>query len=401
MCALWVLLVCTAQTFHISQANVLRNRHGTVARARAAKKQAEDAEMQRLYQIPSLKVPDIGVAQSKNIPAPISAQAPESMANVMGYEVTNPTPLPAAFDGVYCKGGACQYRVAPPPPTIPPPIIITPPPLPPGGNALSGREFCRGLACIPGMGMPGSPALAAWNFNCLHLFQDVLGGMIGDDTSRTVAQVYESFTGACKKRVGPLEVGACPGYSNTFLGAEAPKVDNPTVGNVVEVCTDTFWWIGAFKQAEVDLKLTKAALPKGFGSSLLEAAWSRLGSGGVGPSSARGLKWREYAWKHGFQQRWTAQPATAQQLSEDGGIAGAFFQSDAQADPKKDKPLLPGADSDEETPRGLPKYSQNPPCNTKDQHDVPQKKMKYQIAPGSPDGAVPPVEVDGDLFYLL
>merc|ERR1719378_1134140 len=29
---------------------------------------------------------------------------------------------------------------------------------------------------------------------------------------------------------------------------------------------------------------------------------------------------------------------------------------------------------------------------------IPQAKSKYQIAPGSPDGSIPPVEIDGDLF---
>merc|ERR1719313_3224826 len=65
---------------------------------------------------------------------------------------------------------------------------------------------------------------------------------------------------------------------------------------------------------------------------------------------------------------------------------------------EKPKPLIPGADDDDHTPRGLPKYKQNTPCDIKDRHTVPQSATKYQIAPGSPDGVVPPVEVDGDLF---
>jgi len=130
-----------------------------------------------------------------------------------------------------------------------------------------------------------------------------------------------------------------------------------------------------------------------------------LGSGGVGPSSPRGLKWRAYAWNHGIKP---SPPADAQQLASDGSIAAALLQTDLE-DPIEDpallqtdldppKPLLPGADSAEDTPRGLPKYQQNIPCNKDKNHIVPQSGTKYQIAPGSPDGAVPPVEVDGDLF---
>merc|ERR1719482_1771428 len=98
-------------------------------------------------------------------------------------------------------------------------------------------------------------------------------------------------------RVGPLEVGACPGYANTIIGAEAPKIHSTTVGGPVEVCTDTYWFTVAFKQAEIDLKLTKASLPKAKGASLLSISLNRFGTGGVGPSSPRGQKWREWVYK--------------------------------------------------------------------------------------------------------
>jgi len=259
---------------------------------------------------------------------------------------------------------------------------------------LSGRELCRGLSCLHGMGLPGDPALAGFNFNCVHLFNDIGGGMVGTDQARNVAEVHESFVNVCKKRVGILEQPSCPAYANTFVGAAAPKVNNPTVGGIVEVCTDTFFWLMAFKQSEIDLKLTAAALPQG--NSLLAGDLNRFGTGGPGPSSARGLRWRAYFSAH---KKWPTPPAMPRQLADDGSFAAALLQTDAEAqEPKKTgpKPLLPGADSAEDTPRGLPKYSQNP-CG-KAKHVVPQSGTKYQIAPGSPDGAVGPVEVDGDLF---
>lgn len=384
MRAQWVLLLCLEYATHFASASSfnLRFRHGrgTVAERRESEK--------------SKQLPEMSMKNAPPNPG-LAVDTPESFQNVQNYQIALPTPAPAAFNGVFCRGGACQYRVAPPPPTLPPPM--TPPPLPIGGNMLSGREFCRGLSCIGGMGWPGDPALAAFNLNCIHLFNDVGGGLSGTDTDRTVAQVHDSFSNVCKKRVGILEVGACPTYANTFLAAVSSKVNNPTVGGAVEVCTDTYLWNLMFKQAEIDLKVTAAALPKG--NSLLAADLNRFGSGGVGPSSARGLRWREYAWNHGIKP---LPPAEPRQLASDGSIAGLFLQTNEEAKkpqpPPEPKPLLPGADNDEDTPRGLPKYTQNPPCDTKAKHAVPQTATKYQIAPGSPDGTVPPVEVAGDLF---
>jgi len=339
----------------------------------------------------------LGTAADPNPPPPISANSPESLQNVADYNIAQPTPLPAAFNGVYCKGGACQYRVVPPPPTLPPPM--TPPPLPVGGNVLSGREFCRGLTCIPGLGAPGDANLAAFNFNCLHLFQDVLGGLVGKDDSRTVVQVHESFVKMCQMRVGPLEVGACPTYADTFVGAVAPKVDKATVGGVIEICTDVYWFQIMYKQAEIDLKLTQAALPKEAAASLLaNSAWNRFGSGGVGPSSARGIKWRQWAWKH---NRWPSPPKDPRQLSAEGSFATAAASLVDLGAPEEEepKPLIPGADADADTPRGLPKYQQNTPCaSPKERHEIPQKHTMYQILPGCPDGACGPVEISGDLF---
>jgi len=274
-----------------------------------------DADMGLFDQIPE-EMPEIGMVTGAPTGG-VADNSPESYANMVDYQIAQPSPLPAAFNGVFCKGGACQYRVPPPPPTfVPPP----PPPIIPLGVG-SDREFCRGLSCIPGMGLPDNPVLEGWKVNCVHLFNDVAGGMVGRDTDRSVPQVQESFLNVCKKRVSPLEVGACAGYANTFVGATAVKIDNPTVGGPVEVCADTFWYIQQFKQAEIDMKLTLAALPK-TGISLLNSGVNRFGGGGNGPSSPRGLKWRQWAYS---RNKWPTSPSVAQPLGADGGVGAALL----------------------------------------------------------------------------
>jgi len=118
--------------------------------------------------------------------------------------------------------------------------------------------------------------------------------------------------------------------------------------------------------------------------SLLAANLNRFGTGGVGPSSPRGLKWRQYAWTHG---ELPPPPAGAQQLAADGSSEGALLQTSNAAS-------SPGQSAILDRERGLPRYQQN----TLNDDDDRTSKAKYQIAPGSPDGAVPPVEVAGELF---
>jgi len=320
-------------------------------------------------------MPNIGLSNAEPNPG-LSAKAPDSPENVRDYRIAMPTPQPAVLNGVYCKGGACQYRIAAPPPLSPP--AMTPPPLPIGGNRLSGSEFCRGMGCVHGMGFPGDAALTTFNLNCAHLFNDIGGGMLGDDSKRSVAQVYQSFTNACKKRVGSLEAASCPTYASSFVGAMSPKVNNPTVGGAGEVCTDTYFWLHSFKQAEIDLKVTAAALPKG--NSLIAGDLNRFGTGGAGPSSARGQAWQSYAQSHG---KVPVARAVPQHLAADGSF-GALLQTVGR--------------KEEGAPRDLPKYKQNPPVGSKVNQVVPQSRTEYQIAPGSPDGATPPAEVAGDLF---
>lgn len=371
-----------------------QRRHGTVASHRAAMHQStgNNAIPTPAPDLPPIENgPMISVTGALVVTTgDVSGASPENHFNMLNYSIAMPTPQPAMLSGVYCRGAACQYRVQPPPPTFPP--MVTPPPLPIGGNLLSGREFCRGLGCIPGMGMPGDPVLTEFNVNCVHLFNDVAGGMPGDDSSRSVAHIHEGFTKACSRRVLPIEAPSCPVYATAFVAANAPKINFPTVGGAVEVCRDTFLWLKAMKQAEIDLRLVPAALPKPKEVSLIASDLNRFGSGGVGPSSARGLKWREYASRHGKWPQST--PAIPQQLDADGSVAGMFIQLTT----KSSAPLLPGADAEQATPNGLPKYVQNTLPLDKEQPNVPRSRHKYQIAPPSPDGAMPPVEVKGELW---
>mmetsp|Transcript_48356 Transcript_48356/g.87430 ORF Transcript_48356/g.87430 Transcript_48356/m.87430 type:complete len:644 (+) Transcript_48356:98-2029(+) len=350
-------------------------------------------------------VPELGVQSDKELPKP-----PESKP-VKPFEIAQPTPMPSAYNGVYCRGGACQYRVPAPLPTT---LPVTPPvPLGPGLTLLSGREFCRGLGCLPQMGWPGDPNIAGNNLNCLHLFNDIGGGLSGKDDSRTVKDVYDSFIKACQWKVNPLEAPACPSYADVWVAAVSPSLENPSVGDVTQVCTSEHFFVAAFKQAEIDLKFTAAALPKG--DSLLGLASNRFGSGGLGPDSPRGRRWREWAWQHHAAGAREAGDGSSEAGSSTEGLQPlvsprsetSFAQwGDAvwvdNAAPGKGvqeqppKPLLPGADSDKDTPRGVPRYRPNPPCDTS--HVNPQSATKYQLLPGSADGVVPPVEVSGDLY---
>jgi len=334
MHAWWLSLFCLEHVINLAGASLLHQRlarnaekHTAFRKAKVARGGAE-------------AIPDISVVNAPPRTG-ISAHTPESPENLKGYNMAQPTPQPAALSGEYCKGGACQYRVAPLTETLPP--LVTPTPLLVGGNTLSGHEFCRGMGCVSAMGVPHDSALASFNVNCSHLFNDVGGGLLGSDADRSVPQVHSSFQHVCERRVGPLEAGACPTYANTLVGAVSSKVDKPTVGSTTEVCTDLYVWLISFKQAEIDLKLTSAALPKG--SSLLAGDLNRFGTGGVGPDSPRGRKWQQYV----MQQ-------------------------------------------------GLPKYVQNPPSDIHGKNVVKQSSTQYQIAPGSLDGTVPPVEVSGNLF---
>lgn len=347
-------------------------------------------------------------------PHPISGNSPESILNILDYQIAQPTPLPAVFNGVFCRGGACQYRVIPP-------ITTTFGPTPFPAGVVYGpnkREFCRGLGCIPGMGWPASIELDTFKLNCGHLFDDIGGGMKGNPTRRNMDDVKQSFLSWCTKRTGILEVGMCPAYSEVVVMAMAPSVNEASVGGSAEVCTGMYWFIAASKQAEIDMKLIKEALPPGFGSgkaSLLSVSLNHFGTGGVGPNSPRGRRWRAYARKH-FRES-APPPAMAEEPMQPPGSGGSLLQTGWEsavwggaharcAAPEAPEPTVEdlqkewmagdGSEDAEDT-RGLPKYNQNPPC-THGVNNIPQTGTKYQLLPGSADGALPPVEVAGELM---
>merc|ERR1740117_2425982 len=114
---------------------------------------------------------------------------------------------------MYCRGGACQYRVAPPPPTI------SPTPLVPVIFPRSSQEFCRGLTCLPGMGIPADTGAGAFMVNCLHLYNHVGGGLHGKPGSRTLNDAKESFFGWCKGKFPPPVWGACDGLGDLIIMA--------------------------------------------------------------------------------------------------------------------------------------------------------------------------------------
>jgi len=234
--------------------------------------------------------------QTQGTPHPISGNAPESLSNVLDYEIPQPTPPPAGFNGVYCRGSACQYRVPPPPMTMPP---VTPFPNVP--YPLNYREFCRGLSCFPMMGWPANPPLDEWKMNCAHLYDVTAGGMSGNPASRGVMDVRKSFTDWCLQRVDITELGKCKGpLADAVLMAISPTVTKPSVGGTPEVCEAMYMFDEAANKAFVDLKLLKEALPPppGKGASLLSVSLNRFGTGGVGPDTPRGRKWKDRLYQH-------------------------------------------------------------------------------------------------------
>lgn len=287
-----------------------------------------------------------GVTQTPTV-HPVAKHSPEELANVVGYEVSKPTPPPAVFDGTYCRGSACKYRT-------PPAVVLPAAPTGLPGYGLEKREFCRGVSC-PGapfdlMGRPNPAALDAFVLNCGHLYNDVAGGTSSKGSSsssssfKSIADVKQSFLRWCEKRVGVLEVGNCPSYADVVVMAQSPFQGQPNQGGVSEICGNTFRFVEEVKVAEIDLKLVDAASPPSSSSASLLLQKSR-----------------------------TADVAEA---------------------------------PDRAVPAGAPRYDQTPPCSDSNpklaEEDtvspVGSQDTMYQALSGSSDGTVPPVEVKGNLY---
>lgn len=291
-------------------------------------------------------------------PTPILGNSPENIANVLDYRVAQPTPEPVIFDGMYCHGGACQYRTGAPPPTIsptPPVPIIYP---------QSAREFCQGVSCTPGMGVPQNPALNKFVFNCAHLYTDV-GSMKGELGARTLVDAKKSFFGWCAQKFAPELAGNCDGLSDVVVMAMNARVDAANVGGPGEICLDTFNLIANLKQARVDLKLLPGAFPKppAFVTQAVTLAKVFLPAyldDTVGPESLRGRAWKAFLMRQGR------------------------LDTSVRAEPIAAKPVFAQLD-----PAFKPDYTQSPPC----QAGMTKGAVKYQI-----DNNVPPTEVDGPLY---
>jgi len=240
------------------------------------------------------------------------------------------TTHPAPFGGVYCRGGGCKYRMQLPGGTTLPPAFR---PL-----TLADRELCRGLGCVSRAGWPINPAKTAFELKCIHLFQVVGGGMQGQDRSRKISDVRQSFYKICQDRVEFHEVIFCGDYADVFVAALAPLVHGGSVGRVDSVCSAAFNFMSLFKRAEVDLQFAAGALPKI--NSLLALGNSEIPQ--VGPNSRRGRHW-------------------CKRLS-----------------------LIRGGPEEKACPGGT--------------KGVIRADVRYKIAPGSDDGIMLPTEINGDLF---
>lgn len=213
--------------------------------------------------------------------------------------------------------------------------------------------------------------------------------------------IKDSFITWCKKRVGPLEVGMCPTYADVAVMGVSPSVNDPSIGDTKAVCNGMFMFISAAKQAEIDMKLIKSALPASL--SLIARSLGHFGTGGVGPDSPRGRRWREYAWQRfgpGARADSEAEvrprvtsvlPAGASLVQE--GWGAAVWAGNLSFVPSPND----GSESGEDA-RGMPKYNPTAPAVGVQAETTAQSGTKYQIAPGSADGTVPPTEVEGDLF---
>jgi len=293
-------------------------------------------------------------------------QTPENIMAVAGFEVAQPTPEAVIFDGMYCRGGSCQYRTGAPPP------LISPTPIVPAVYPRSHREFCRGLSCLPGMGTPQDTAAGGFMINCIRLYIDIGGGLDGKDGARTIADAKSSFYRWCKGKFPPPLIGACQGLGEVVVMALRGSAQSTDIGGASDICYATYLFIGASRQAEIDLRLLRETLPKvpafvqefvkekdGWLPSMLA-----VGGGDLGPNSPRGRAWRATF----LENRRDMYPQLNPQL-------------------QSQIPSLLQATLD---PAFKPDYDQSPPCLLS---AVPPHATKVQL-----DNNIPPSEVDQDIY---
>jgi hypothetical protein len=335
--------------------------------------------------VPRLRPPPLFL-QRKSVP--LFEETPESITNVAnrggGYEIAMPTPEAAVLDGMYCRGGACQYRTAPPLPTVWPTPIV------PAVFNRNQNEFCHGLACLPGMGMPADTGSAGFKFNCAHLYIDLGGGLAGKDGARTIADAKESFFKWCTPRFPPPLHTICNGLGDVLVMALRGSANAADVGDVNAICYATYLFIGASRQAMIDLRLLRETLPKV--PALLQEDMTRTkrflpsnlaqGGGDLGPLSDRGLAWRDFVLGSRRYAGSGLNPKVS--MIQSGNQYGPEHKN-----PYPHAPAWPGPSLD---PPFTPDYVQSPPC---------------QLSFGSPkitkvtlNTAVPPAEIEQDLLMF-
>lgn len=311
---------------------------------------------------------------------PITADTPDSPLNVMksNYEVAQPTPEAAILDGMYCRGGGCQYRTGAPPPLVsptPPVPIIYP---------QSNRDFCKGFSCTAGMAVPESPAMNKFNFDCGHLYNDV-GKLHGKNGERSISDAKESFFSWCKTRVAPPLWGNCNGLGDVLVMAMSSRANSANVGGAKEFCSDTFLFLGMMNQAKVDLKLLPGAFPKPAAllsySSIRKLILPSNLDAEVGPYTRRGQAWLQFLKKE--RRPYAASGRSLYDRSAwsaDSGARPVFLQHHPNGtsflSTKLDPPYTPD-------------YTQAAPCV----HGVYKGAYKYTI-----DQNIPPTEIDGHLY---
>lgn len=232
--------------------------------------------------------------------APVKGNTPEAIGNIMNYELQEPTPPPPPLGGVYCRGGACQYRVPPP---LPLGIIVKPFPQIIFPN--NRREFCHGLSCIPKLGWPPKYD-AGFADLCQRLFEYHGGGYFNTLADKNGIKNLDDLKQAvihwCKLRTPGDEHANCPAYGDVFVAANVHLIDKPTISGSRQVCNNLHFFLGQMKGAEANLKLRKELLPEGFSLVQKEpTGLNRFGGGGVGPNSIHGREWRKTLMKRGYK----------------------------------------------------------------------------------------------------
>lgn len=214
------------------------------------------------------------------------------------YRAVQNVPL----DGVFCRGSACQFRKDRVALTLPVMkkrvqaakaiekkeaatgkkveklVSSIPEAVPVAPQVMAEKEMCRGLGCPDGMGQPFNPKIATFQQKCAKLFN---GKLQGEDSFRTVVDVASSFSALCGPKVGNSEACFCNSYTDVFVAALAPELQDSTVGSVESVCEALFTFVEDVKKTEVALGLASAALP---------ANWQKT----TGQDTINAENWRKY-----------------------------------------------------------------------------------------------------------